>query len=1366
MKKKFNNTEKNKKLIKVLVVIAVIFVSAMFVGEAFQGAINTLGTTPSTQSNTQPDAQGNVFSTPTYTNGTYKVAEVGNPNHLNIFEASTVCDFELLDEIYDTPYNFFPNETVGPWLATGVTGYSVAGHNITTVDPLNGTKMNVNYIYTLHIRSGVKWQDWTSANSGDTYLYPLNQTFMGTNGKSVDVNNTIIYDTALGKNITLTSGDLRMQTHDVQSADFILSWEILFESEDLSSEYPSIVNIVPVNNLTVEYYLSTPVPISLFKETALDTDIIPYHIWDSHAYASVPGLWNYSSSLPASGAYNTWNLGYNAATGYAPGLVGSGPYMMYGGFGQPKGAFISSDYWQLYVNPDYFVQYVPSLSQFTPKVYSIYAAIYTSDSAAVASLSDGQTYAMLNALPATFIPTVKGIPSSYIYDKAGTGYGYQQVSSYAANAPFNITDLRVALEYAIPKTYLASVVAEGYSIPGPDTPVPDSDILWQASGVPYYHFDLTTAKSYIDAAINATRGLPFANQLSYSSAAGSYKLSGTTLYYGGKPVTQTIQITSASEDPLGVEGANKIATYWTDLGISTTVKEESFSTLIANLVSLSPSDQTSYQAADLACSGWELNPADDLAAWENSYLGSGTGVYKGPFTTFDYTSGPSFAVNLSTGAISTSSSYITAHNGTFTPNMTLIHDTTYNGSYLNHFMNKLVNESYVETNVTAEHVILDVLQYVLADQATFENLGYSVDPMAIVNSTFTGIDHDSLALTGFWYWNFMDIHLKKPVIVTKPVTLPYQLEVGVISNSKIYYSGQYGNLTIQVRNQYGQAMPNIPVSIGYIASDGGIVNITSVSGKTNSNGIYHFEFLVTPKNEAIYTSDYAGDVQFTVTAIAPNSSYVSGKGSFNVDVEPYAVAYKIVKYPDYISIANNTTSKTTMMELKVYNPLTGTPISGYQYTVESLSGLVQLVNTTNQVLTNTTNRYMFVDTTGLNGTKTVPIADYNMTKITGTTNSTGDINIMMEYNSSFDWNTSNVADGFAHTYIFMGDYSGSAPMAGLAPYMDLGQVTSSMNPSGFGVIQPFEIPVMVNESSMHGVHISVSYKGTITNNGTEMMTLTATQDGKPLSNYNITVTAQNALGANRGLVYGTSTLGTTSATDPNSAFGSTSMPEYTVTTNSAGVAYVNFTASEYTYNSTYAYKLVPFSSTHLVPYDEFQLGIMGMNATGAEYSAATSIVSTPFEFNNTTNPYIFPTATVYLLGASYSNGSYFILSDHKYTMYINSTYNTAAGPSYKDLSFTASTNYGHISVSKGSTGSSGSYKLTYTSKPVTTITKITVTLTLAGSGQKEAYTFYVLPHKAPSYTLYYAIIGVVAVIAAIFIAMYAISMRKLKAAKK
>lgn len=1353
------NTRNDKgKLMRVLIVIAVIAVSAMFIGEAFQGSMDSTSTASTPTINNQVSTASSVLTSPSYTGGTYYAGEVGEINHINPFEASTVCDFMLLDEIYDTPYNYFSNGTIGPWVATSYNGTSVAGRGITTIDPLTGANTTVGYIYTVHIRPGVKWQNWTPANAKDTYVYPLNQTLVGENGKAFTENITKYYNTETGENETLTAANVTMDTYYVQSADFIISWEIMVESEDYSSEYPDIVNVIPVNNLTVEYYLSEIN--TLFRETTLDTIILPYNVWNAHAYSSVPGLWNYSATLPASGAYNDWNMGLNPATGYAPGLVGSGPFMMYAGFGQPKGTWLASNYWQLYVNPDYFVQNVPSLSQFAPKIYSIHDSVYTSYSAAVAAESSGEIYSIIgDPAPPTFIPTESAIPSTYIYDKAGTGFGYQQINSYSANAPFNITGLRVALEYAVPKTYLASVIAEGYSIPGPDTPVPDSDPIWQASNVPYYHFDMAKAESAIDNVINATHGM-----LTYSSTPGKKVLwsPGATLYYKGKPVTTAIQITTASEDPLGVEGANIIAGYWDKLGISTSVKEESFSTIVANIVALSPSDPDTYSAISLGCSGWDLNPADDLVSWENSYIGAGTGAYKGTFTTFNYT-GPSFVMNLTNYNVSYGSSAASnvtekgVVNPNYTQGMAMISGKTYSGSYVDSFLNNLTNASFVETNVHYEKEILNVLQYVLADQATFENLGYTVDAIAITNSTFTGIVHDDLGLTSFWYWNFMSLHLKKPVVVVPSKALPLELKVGLITNQRVYYNGQYGNLTIQVRDQYGAAMPNTAVSVGYSPS-GALLNISSVTGKTNSNGIYTFEFQIDKDNTLIYDKDYTGDIEFTVSALPSSSSEVAGLGTANISVSPYAVAYKVIKYNSTIG-----TSGKYNVTIEVYNPVTGKAIKGYKYTVQSLAAAVNLTNETGQQLSVVSGAITL--TTPVYNSLNEP--NYAMYSLTGTTGSTGMINITMSYNSTFDW-TINAPDNYFNTYLYIGDFSAGAPLIGEAPYMVLGELTSSENANGFGVAQPFEIPVMIYKTGYAPANITItSASYSIGYNGTTMLKITATRDGSALSDYNITLAAQNALGANRGIF--TNAKDVTGMANPNSAFGSSQIPSITVTTNSKGIAYANFTSDIYSYKMVNGiasqYKIDAFTSTRYIPFDEFEIYAMGTNAKGMNGTAYTNITSNAFTFNATTDPYLVPVTTPYLVGASYSNGDYYILSGQKYTMYINSTYNSMAGPSYKDLSFTISTDYGNLSSTSGNTGSSGSYKLTFTSKPVTTITEITMVITEKGSNQTEAYTFFVLPHKAPSYTLEYALIGVLAAIAAIFIALFFIESRKAKKVK-
>ena len=254
-------TSKSHKIMKTIVVFAVVVVAAMFIMESFSGSFNDLGATNTTQATTLSTAVTPAASSSTITsaNGTYTQAEVGNINHLNYYSASTVCDFMLLDEIYDSPYNFMPNETYQPWLATGFS-IAAAPANLTTVDPINGTTMPVAEIATVHIRSGVQWNDWTSADSSSTYMYSPNTKFVSPKGVSYTVNYTnVSYIESNGsigvKNI---SQPIAMKTYYVQASDFILSWKLLYASADLSGDYQYLVNMLPVNSTTVVYYLTEP----------------------------------------------------------------------------------------------------------------------------------------------------------------------------------------------------------------------------------------------------------------------------------------------------------------------------------------------------------------------------------------------------------------------------------------------------------------------------------------------------------------------------------------------------------------------------------------------------------------------------------------------------------------------------------------------------------------------------------------------------------------------------------------------------------------------------------------------------------------------------------------------------------------------------------------------------------------------------------------------------------------------------------------------------------------------------------------------------------------------------------------------------
>jgi ABC-type transport system substrate-binding protein len=357
------NNSKQKLIIIFAILVAAIFIMEPLYGNIDNnsqpsGVVNTTVPISSYTSSTSTPSWAyptNTTGEPGYTGGTYKLAQIGNPDYFNPFEASTVCDFYVLDEIFNSATGELPNGTIIPCLATSWNETS-APANMTTFNPLTGATSPVKDIWTVHIRPGVQWDDWTSANAGDTYTYTNFTSFYNDTGVHYAHTYKKVYNATSGKNQTFKS--IKMKEYYVQAADFILSWKIMSASADFSGSYIGVVNVVPLNNLTVEYYLSKPS--ATFVPYTLETDIIPYNIWSSHDYAGAgSGYWNetkVTASTPASGAYNTWDLGHVSGTGEYPGLVGTGPFMMNGGYGLPMGKFFHDDYWQIYENPNYFMQ--------------------------------------------------------------------------------------------------------------------------------------------------------------------------------------------------------------------------------------------------------------------------------------------------------------------------------------------------------------------------------------------------------------------------------------------------------------------------------------------------------------------------------------------------------------------------------------------------------------------------------------------------------------------------------------------------------------------------------------------------------------------------------------------------------------------------------------------------------------------------------------------------------------------------------------------------------------------------------------------------------------------------------------------------
>ncbi|AAT42603.1 ABC transporter substrate-binding protein [Picrophilus oshimae] len=1199
-------------------------------------------------------------------NGTYKFAEVGSVLDISEFSANTVCDFLFLNNIYSTGIQIYPNGTLGPWLLTSWSGEPVS--NITTFDPVTGLNESVRYIYTVHIRPGVQWTDWTQSNSNDTYVFSNSTSFVSTSGKTYNYQYKSFYDTLTGsiepwKPVT-------MKTYYVQAADFILSWKILDSSLTFSGSFCNIANIVPVNNLTLEYYLTQP--ISTFVEVTLGTPVLPYHIWVNHDYSSTPGLWNYSKNLPASQSYNLWNLGFNPATGHAPGLIGTGPFMMNGGYNMPRGILLMNNYWELYQNTHYFAGSVKSLSQYMPRLYAIEGISYSSYSAAVAALRSGDVYTIIPSPPQTFLPTIESIPNTYVYTKEGTSFGFIQINPRSSNAPFNITGVREALEYAIPKSYITSVVDEGFDTPG-NSVVPSSDVPWHAPDLPVYHFSISRAMETINQTMIRHPGLK------YVTSNGKY-----VLEYHGKPVKMVIQAIVSSQNPLGVEGAEIIAKDWSAMGIQASVEQEALATAIAN------SNDYDYQSLELGISGISGNPTSFLDLTYN-LSEAPAGYYIGPFSGITY-NGP---VNSSLCPELRDNAY-------------------YNGTEITKILDNLTGRLYHVFSIQQQLKIAYMIQYISAQELTYVDITYGVDPIPINNGTFTGITKDSLPLSSFWFWNFVTLHEKSAIKIK--TSFETKLQVSVITGKRIYYNGEYGNATVSVRNVFGAPVSGVKIDIGDIPS-GGIINVSSITGITNSAGIYKFEFRIPETNSLIYTKDYSGIINITATAVS--NKYIPAIGFGHIDVSPVPVAYKILSY-------NGTLSRNSIenVSLEICNPVTGSPVSGYSYTIQTLAGAVNIIPGKNQILSYVSD----IDGFGLGSDYVLSngLKNYNMSSVSGVTGAKGIIDFGLRENSTFN-DSKNT--GY-ETYIFIGNYAAGSSMQGEYGYMTLGQVTSSYNGNGFGIYQPFEIPILI--SNNNSVSIKIISRHTVNYNGRLNITLMATMDGKPLKNYKITLTAQNALGANRGTFIGAHS----SAFNPNSLvlqgftstfaniYGSSSMPEINVTTNSTGYATAVFTPEIYNPEN---YSIMNYQSRYYIPFDEFQI-----SATGSNSTAATYIMSGQYLYKNSTGPFISYFVDVFAAGSYYLNGEYALMAGKNYTMYINSTIDGMAGPYAPGISGNITSDPGYLNVKSFNTGSSGSLRITINVPDLSRegIDYIHVYLNNGTSKSAYNYTFFIIPENS------------------------------------
>lgn len=940
--------------------LSVLVVAAML-GAAVMGGYFGLSFAQPTRAASQAVASPHAANTyptttmqePGYTNGTYVMAATSDIQHLNIYATSDLYSFYLLDEIYDSLYTILPNQTIVPWLASTDTYANVSAHPFPTMNPLTGKMATVNYIYNVTLRPGVQWTDWTPANSASTYMY---------NG-------------------------MPMNTHTVQSADVVLSWLILQSSADFSGTYLNVVNVTPVSNLTVSFYLNAPS--ATFSTITLLNPILPYHIWVNHDWAtSTPGAWNYTGKA---NGYDVWAMDYSTSTDSAPGLVGTGPFMFNGGYGMPIGKWAAGVYWNLIVNPHYFVQYIPALKQFAPKIYEIMVPLFGSESAAVTALTLGQVDTIEGGIDPTFISTVNAAASTYIYYHPGSGYAFMQFNSYPSHAPWNITSFRQAMQYSVDKTYINSVIEQGYQVTG-NSIIPLSDQVWHNFSLPQFNYNPAQTLTML-AAIPGMTGGP-------NGANGGAK--GVWLY-NGKPVTGNIEITVSSLVPLYVEAAQLVANEWTSLGVPTTVSQVSFIKLVADLIA------SNYKQIALGITGVSGDVTSFLFDVYNSI--TPTVFYQGPFSDLNYGG------------------------------------KTYTGPQVQSLLNNLTTQLNTNTNLPDRIAIADEIQGIAAYEATQVIFGYGVDIYPFYNGTFTGITQTSLPQSTMIYYTFDSVHLKGYVTPTPPSAIPTQLHVGVIPDKSVYFDGQYGNITIQVRNQFGQAVSGVTVAVGYNPT-GGVLNISSATGTTNSAGQYIFEFKVFQLNQGIYTSDYSGTVNVTVAAFVNGQSTVQpGLGYAHIDTAPMPVQYVASAPPAIVSGMS-----TSTYNIAVENPA-GQPISGYRYTIQTLTGAATISATSASQTVSIASTYNYLTGSGyfnamVNNPFSQPVFSSPSAVAVGPN---GDIFV------------ANSAAGTVSEFLPVSDMGSFVPLTNTAPYGELvntyfvggGANAIAFNATGFMIVSNF-----------------------------------------------------------------------------------------------------------------------------------------------------------------------------------------------------------------------------------------------------------------------------------------------------------------------
>lgn len=573
-----------------------------------------------------------------------------------------------------------------------------------------------------------------------------------------------------------------MKKYYLQSADVVLTWRM----ESSLGDWPSVVSMVPDGNLSVKMYTTVETPLIISNDMC--NRIVPYNIWHQHDFTSIAGLFNYTPGVKSGDGFYGWTLGWNSATGNVPGLVGSGPFMVRNNYRMPEGYIVPSQEEVLYVNPHYFVQYTKSLRQFTPKFYEIDMPFYSSLTGVVAAYDKNEIDSSEMAMQSDFIPQLTSAPHSSIYLKPGNGFSFFWLNT--AVAPMNVTAFREALSYATPYNYIETVIAGGY-LSHSSNIVNSHDLLYYNSSSPTYTFNMEEARAKLD------------------SINGMQNISGS-LYYLGKPVSITIQTAPGSVAPDGLEEIEATCSEWGKLGISVNVKEEAFSTEISNLdTTISAFNSTTNTRSDnqfqVAILGETTSTGEpDFQCFVNPKYGVPVDGYIGPFSSCKI-------------------------NGQYMSGLEV-------QSLLDRLSNSLINAS----SVNAAGDLAKRIETIMIKESPFVVLGYQTDIIA-ESTLYSNYSTTTQNIGFFWYWSWLSVSANTSVA---KVHYDYHLKLTEqFDKSTKMYSGDTGSIIYSVTNGT-KPVADANISVGVSSPYGGVVNITSDTISTNSNGQATWRFEV------------------------------------------------------------------------------------------------------------------------------------------------------------------------------------------------------------------------------------------------------------------------------------------------------------------------------------------------------------------------------------------------------------------------------------------------------------------------------------------------------------------------------------------